>query len=60
MALNLPFKKSSSDLSDSQEKACSESKALEKGLNIAYGKVIYKEVAEAFNLEYTKASSLIH
>ena len=42
------------------KKACSESKALEKGLNIAYGKVIYKEVAEAFNLEYTKASSLIH
>ena len=39
--------------------ACSESKALEKGLNIAHGKVIYKEVAEAFDLEYIEASSMI-
>ena len=40
--------------------ACSESKALERGLNIAHGKVIYKEVAEAFILVYTRASSLLH
>jgi alanine dehydrogenase len=39
--------------------ACKQSKALEKGLNIAHGKVVYKEVAEAFNLEYIEASSLI-
>ena len=39
--------------------ACSESKALERGLNIAHGKVIYKEVAEAFDLEYIEASSLM-
>ena len=34
-------------------------KALLKGLNIAQGKVVYKEVAEAFDLEYIDASSLI-
>lgn len=39
--------------------ACTESKALAKGLNIAFGKVVYKEVAEAFNLNYIKISSLI-
>ena len=40
--------------------ACKESKALEKGLNIARGKVVYKEVAEAFDLEYIEVSSLMH
>lgn len=41
------------------KKACRENKALFKGLNIAQGKVVYKEVAEAFDLEYIDASSLI-
>src|SRR6056300_1497836 len=40
--------------------ACAENKALEKGLNIIEGKVVYKEVAEAFDLEYIEASSLMH
>ena len=42
------------------KEACKQSKPLEKGLNIAQGKVVYKEVAEAFNLEYIEASSVIH
>ncbi|MGB1455426.1 MAG: alanine dehydrogenase, partial [Flavobacteriaceae bacterium] len=41
------------------KKACKENKALLKGLNIAQGKVVYKEVAEAFDLEYIDASSMI-
>jgi alanine dehydrogenase len=32
---------------------------LAKGLNIANGKVVYKEVAEAFDLKYIEASSLM-
>ena len=39
--------------------ACDENTALAKGLNIVQGKVVYKEVAEAFNLEYIEASTLI-
>ena len=42
------------------KKACSENKALAKGLNIVEGKVVYKEVAEAFELEYIEASSLLN
>ena len=40
--------------------ACSENKALAKGLNIANGKVVYKEVAEAFNLEYIDPITLLN
>lgn len=40
--------------------ACGENAVLAKGLNIAQGKVVYKEVAEAFDLEYIEASTLMH
>ncbi|GAA4233025.1 alanine dehydrogenase [Postechiella marina] len=33
------------------EKACANNKALEKGLNIVKGEIVYKEIAEAFDLE---------
>ena len=39
--------------------ACDENTALAKGLNIVQGKVVYQEVAEAFDLEYIEASTLI-
>ncbi|WP_224484971.1 alanine dehydrogenase [Robertkochia aurantiaca] len=32
------------------EKACSESKALKKGLNIVGGEIVYEEIAESFDL----------
>lgn len=35
------------------EKACRDNKELKKGLNIIGGKVVYKSVAEAWDLEYT-------
>jgi alanine dehydrogenase len=34
------------------EKACAENEELKKGLNIASGKILYKEVAEAWNLPF--------
>ncbi|OEK09281.1 alanine dehydrogenase [Flavivirga aquatica] len=34
------------------EKACQNNKALEKGLNIVKGEIVYKEIAEAFDLEF--------
>lgn len=34
------------------EKACQNNASLAKGLNIVKGKIVYKEIAEAFNLEY--------
>ena len=37
------------------EKACSEDKSLNKGLNIALGKIIYKEIIEAFGWESAMA-----
>ena len=42
------------------KKASFENNALAKGLNIVKGKVVYKEVAEAFNLEYIEASSILN
>ncbi|GAA4889186.1 alanine dehydrogenase [Flaviramulus aquimarinus] len=33
------------------EKACESNKTLEKGLNVVKGKIVYKEIAEAFNFE---------
>jgi alanine dehydrogenase len=42
------------------KKACFENNALAKGLNIVKGKVVYKEVAEAFNLDYIEASSILN
>ncbi|TYA70058.1 alanine dehydrogenase [Seonamhaeicola marinus] len=37
------------------EKACESSTALAKGLNVVNGKIVYKEIAEAFNLEFEMA-----
>ena len=37
------------------EKACDNNKALAKGLNIIKGKIVYKEIAEAFDLELETA-----
>lgn len=41
------------------KKACSEDKALRKGLNVVKGKVVYKGVAEAFGLPYHDASEVL-
>jgi alanine dehydrogenase len=38
--------------------ACKNNTPLKKGLNIVNGKVVYKEVAEAFNLTYTPADKV--
>ncbi|HEX9600199.1 MAG TPA: alanine dehydrogenase, partial [Mariniflexile sp.] len=37
------------------EKACENSASLAKGLNIVKGEIVYKEIAEAFDLEFAKA-----
>lgn len=39
--------------------ACKENIALAKGLNIVQGKVVYKEVAEAFDLEYIEPEYIL-
>jgi alanine dehydrogenase len=44
---------------DGWKKACSEDKALRKGLNIVRGKVVYKGVAEAFGLPYHEVSEVL-
>ncbi|MCP2045216.1 alanine dehydrogenase [Pontibacter sp. HSC-36F09] len=41
------------------KKACADSEELKKGLNVVQGKVVYKGVAEAFNLEYTEVNSVL-
>ncbi len=41
------------------KKACADSEELKKGLNVVDGKVVYKGVAEAFNLEYTPVDSIL-
>jgi alanine dehydrogenase len=41
------------------KKACADSEELKKGLNVVQGKVVYKGVAEAFNLEYTELNSVL-
>ena len=42
------------------EKACKENKGLAPGLNIINGKIVYKAVAEAFNLEYTPLTEILN
>ncbi|MFI0429922.1 alanine dehydrogenase [Mariniflexile sp. HMF6888] len=37
------------------KKACKNSASLAKGLNIVKGEIVYKEIAEAFDLEFAKA-----
>lgn len=41
------------------KKACSENQELKLGLNIVGGKVVYKGVAEAFNLKYTDVAEVL-
>ena len=41
------------------KQACIENEELKKGLNIVNGKVVYKGVAEAFDLEYTDIDSVL-
>lgn len=41
------------------KKACQESMELRKGLNVVQGKVVYKAVADAFNLGYTDVKEVI-
>lgn len=41
------------------QEACKANQALKKGLNIVNGKVVYKGVAEAFNLEYSPVDNLV-
>ena len=41
------------------KKACSEDEALKKGLNVVNGKVVYKGVADAFNLKYVDVDSVL-
>lgn len=41
------------------KKACKENKELELGLNVVDGKVVYKGVAEAFNLPYVEVNEVL-
>ena len=41
------------------KKACADSNELKLGLNVVQGKVVYKGVAEAFNLDYTEVDSVL-
>ena len=41
------------------KKACSENDDLKKGLNVINGKVVYKAVADAFNLPYTDVAEYL-
>ncbi|MER2997185.1 alanine dehydrogenase [Pontibacter populi] len=41
------------------KQACADNEELKKGLNVVNGKVVYKGVAEAFNLEYTPVESVL-
>ena len=42
------------------KKACADSNELKLGLNVINGKVVYKGVAEAFNLEYTEVDTFLN
>ena len=39
--------------------ACNESNELKLGLNVVYGKVCYKGVSEAFDLDYTPVEDIL-
>lgn len=41
------------------KRACKENKGIKPGLNMAEGKITYKEVAEAFGLEYTPVENIL-
>jgi len=42
------------------KKACTEDKALRKGLNVVNGKVVYKGVADAWGLPYCQVEEVLH
>ncbi len=42
------------------KKACTENQDLKKGLNVINGKVVYKAVADAFNLPYTDVKEFLN
>ena len=42
------------------KQACQENEALRKGLNIINGKVVYKGVADAFNLKHTAVETFLN
>jgi alanine dehydrogenase len=42
------------------KQACKDSNELTLGLNVINGKVVYKGVSEAFNLEYTPVESFLN
>ncbi|MEE9373497.1 MAG: alanine dehydrogenase [Saprospiraceae bacterium] len=41
------------------KKACNENEPLKKGLNVVSGKVVYKGVADAFDLDYTPVAEVL-
>jgi len=41
------------------KKACADNEELRLGLNVVHGKVVYKGVAEAFNLKHTEVSEFL-
>lgn len=41
------------------KKACQESAELRLGLNVMFGEVVYKGVADAFNLPYTDVKKFL-
>ena len=41
------------------KEACKTNPELKLGLNVVNGKVVYKGVAEAFDLEYTEVNSIL-
>lgn len=41
------------------KKACADSTELRKGLNVIHGKVVYKAVADAFNLPFTEVKDFL-
>ncbi|QCR21709.1 alanine dehydrogenase [Pontibacter sp. SGAir0037] len=41
------------------KQACADSAELKKGLNVVKGQVVYKGVAEAFNLDYVEVDSIL-
>ncbi len=45
--------------SNGWKKACQDSMELRKGLNVVQGKVVYKAVADSFNLLYTEVKELL-
>lgn len=53
----LPYAKSLAN--EGWQVACRNNKSLKKGLNIVGGDVVYKGVAEAFNLKYVEVSSIL-